>query len=147
VFGELAPKSIAIQQPIGVTMFIALPLHFFYLIFRPFIFLLNGFANGLLKLMGIQAVGSHESAHTSEELQYLLEQGKESGALNLNEHELIKNVFDFNERVVKHIMVPRTKISGIEQNTPPQEFLETIVKEGYSRMPIYDETIDKIIGG
>ena len=105
VFGELAPKSIAIQRPIGVTMFIAFPLHFFYLVFRPFIVLLNGFANSLLRLLGIGAVNSHESAHTSEELQYLLEQGKESGALNLNEHELIKNVFDFNERVVKHIMV------------------------------------------
>ncbi|MBC7915978.1 MAG: HlyC/CorC family transporter [Pyrinomonadaceae bacterium] len=146
VFGELAPKSIAIQRPIGVTMAVALPLHVFYLIFRPFIVVLNGFANALLKLFGINAIGSHESAHTSEELQYLLEQGKESGALNLNEHELIKNVFDFNERVVKHIMVPRTKISGIEQNTTPEELLEIIVKEGYSRMPVYDETIDKIIG-
>lgn len=146
VFGELAPKSIAIQRPIGVTMVIAFPLHVFYLIFRPFIVLLNGFANALLKLFGINAIGSHEAAHTSEELQYLLEQGKESGALNLNEHELIKNVFDFNERVVKHIMVPRTKISGIEQNTPVAELIDTLVKEGYSRMPIYDETIDKIIG-
>ncbi|MBC7913001.1 MAG: HlyC/CorC family transporter, partial [Pyrinomonadaceae bacterium] len=146
VFGELAPKSIAIQRPIGVTMAIALPLHVFYLICRPVIVVLNGFANALLKLFGIKAIGSHESAHTSEELQYLLEQGKESGALNLNEHELIKNVFDFNERVVKHIMVPRTKISGIEQNTTPEELLEIIVKEGYSRMPVYDETIDKIIG-
>jgi CBS domain containing-hemolysin-like protein len=146
VFGELAPKSIAIQQPVGVTMVIAFPLHIFYLVFRPFILILNGFANALLRVIGVKTIGSHESAHTSEELQYLLEQGKESGALNLNEHELIKNVFDFNERVVKHIMVPRTKISGIEQNTPAADFLETIIKEGYSRMPIYDETIDKIIG-
>lgn len=146
VFGELAPKSIAIQQPVGVTMAIAFPLHVFYLIFRPFIVMLNGFANGLLRMFGINAIGSHDTAHTSEELQYLLEQGKESGALNLNEHELIKNVFDFNERVVKHIMVPRTKIIGIEQNTDPLELIEIIIKEGYSRMPIYDETIDKIIG-
>lgn len=146
VFGELAPKSIAIQQPVGVTMAIAFPLHVFYLIFRPFIVMLNGFANGLLRIFGINAIGSHDTAHTSEELQYLLEQGKESGALNLNEHELIKNVFDFNERVVKHIMVPRTKIIGIEQNTDPLELIEIIIKEGYSRMPIYDETIDKIIG-
>jgi len=146
VFGELAPKSIAIQQPVGVTMAIAFPLHVFYLIFRPFIVMLNGFANSLLRLFGINAIGSHDTAHTSEELQYLLEQGKESGALNLNEHELIKNVFDFNERVVKHIMVPRTKIIGIEQNTAAEELIETIIKEGYSRMPIYDETIDKIIG-
>lgn len=146
VFGELAPKSIAIQQPVGVTMFIAFPLHVFYLIFRPFIVVLNGFANSLLRLFGINAIGSHEAAHTSEELQYLLEQGKESGALNLNEHELIKNVFDFNERVVKHIMVPRTKIIGIEQNTPAEELIDIVIREGYSRMPIYDETIDKIIG-
>lgn len=146
VFGELAPKSIAIQRPVGVTMGIAFPLHVFYLVFRPFIVMLNGFANGLLRLGGIKAIGMHETAHTSEELQYLLEQGKESGALNRNEHELIKNVFDFNERVVKHVMVPRTKIIAMEKNMPAEEIIEKIIKEGYSRMPIYDETIDKIIG-
>ncbi len=146
VFGELAPKSIAIQRPIGVTMGISLPLHFFYILFRPFIWLLNGLANLLLKLLGISTISGHESAHSSEELQYLLEQGKESGVLDSNEHELIKNVFDFNERVVKNIMVPRTKISGIEMNAPESEILETILKEGYSRIPVYDDSIDKIIG-
>jgi CBS domain containing-hemolysin-like protein len=146
VFGELAPKSLAIQRPIGTTMGIALPLHFFYLLFRPFIWLLNGFANLILKMLGISSVGGHEAHHSSEELQYLLDQGKESGALETNEHELIKNVFDFNERVVKNIMVPRTKISGIELNTPHKELLEVIIQEGYSRIPVYDETIDKIVG-
>jgi len=146
VFGELAPKSLAIQKPIAITMGVSLPLHFFYLVFRPFIMLLNGFANLLLKVVGIHSVSGHEAAHSSEELQYLLEQGKESGALDINEHELIKNVFDFNERVVKNIMVPRTKISGIELNTPADELLETVIKEGYSRIPVYDDTIDKIIG-
>jgi CBS domain containing-hemolysin-like protein len=146
VFGELAPKSLAIQKPIGVTMGVSLPLHFFYLLFRPFIMLLNGLANLILRLIGIHAISGHESAHSSEELQYLLEQGKESGALDVNEHELIKNVFDFNERVVKHIMVPRTKISAIEHSTPADELLDTLIREGYSRIPVYDETIDKIVG-
>ncbi|HEY1061567.1 MAG TPA: hemolysin family protein [Daejeonella sp.] len=146
VFGELAPKSLAIQRPIGTTMGIALPLHFFYLLFRPFIWLLNGFANFILKIMGISTIGGHEAHHSSEELQYLLDQGKESGALETNEHELIKNVFDFNDRVVKNIMVPRTKISGIELNTPHKEVLDIIIREGYSRIPVYDETIDKIVG-
>lgn len=146
VFGELAPKSLAIQRPIGTTMGIALPLHFFYLLFRPFIWLLNGFANLILKMLGITSIGGHEAHHSSEELQYLLDQGKESGALETNEHELIKNVFDFNERVVKNIMVPRTKISGIELNTPHKELLDIIIREGYSRIPVYDETIDKIVG-
>lgn len=146
VFGELAPKSLAIQRPVSTTMGIALPLHFFFIVFRPLIWVLNGFANVILKALGIGNVAGHEAHHSSEELQYLLEQGKESGALETNEHELIKNVFDFNERVVKNIMVPRTKISGIELTTPHKELLDTIIKEGYSRIPVYDDTIDKIVG-
>jgi CBS domain containing-hemolysin-like protein len=76
-----------------------------------------------------------ETHHSSEELQYLLEQGRKP-ALDSNEHELIQNVFDFNERVVKNIMVPRTKISGIEVDTPKEELLEILITEGYSRMPV-----------
>ncbi len=146
VFGELAPKSLAIQRPVSTTMGVALPLHFFYLVFRPFIWLLNSFANLFLRLVGINTINSHDAHHSSEELQYLLDQGKESGALENNEHELIKNVFDFNERVVKNIMVPRTKISGVELGTSHDLLLDLIIKEGYSRIPVYDETIDKIVG-
>ena len=146
VFGELAPKSLAIQRPVGTTMGIALPLYLFYVVFRPIIWVLNSFANSILKLMGISMTGGHDAHHTSEELQYLLDQGKESGALDNNEHELIKNVFDFNERVVKHIMVPRTKISAVELGASKDELIDKIIAEGYSRLPIYDEVIDKIVG-
>ena len=146
VFGELAPKTFAIQQPVRTSLFVALPLRFFYVVFRPFIWLLNGFANGILKLFGIENVSTNEAHHSSEELQYLLDQGKESGALDSTEHELIKNVFDFNERVVKNIMVPRTKISGVELHLNKDELLNRIIKEGYSRMPVYDDTMDKIVG-
>src|SRR5690606_7803967 len=145
VFGELAPKSIAIHRPVGTTMSIALTLRFFYLIFRPIIWVLNGFANLILRLMGFE-VNVGEAHHSSEELQYLLDQGRESGALDTAEHELIKNVFDFNERMVKSIMVPRTKIYAVEMNCPGPEFIERITKEGYSRIPIYDDNIDQIIG-
>src|SRR5690606_30224612 len=92
VFGELAPKSIAIQRPVATTMSIARALQFFYFIFKPIIWVLNGFANLLLRMLGF-GVGGGEANHSSEELQYLLEKGKESGALNNAEHELIKNVF------------------------------------------------------
>ena len=146
VFGELAPKTLAIQKPVATTMAIAFPLQFFYLVFRPFIFVLNGFANVILKLIGVNSANAHESIHSSEELQYLLDQGKESGALDKAEHELIKNVFDFNERVVKNIMVPRTKISAVELSCKQEELLDTIISEGYSRVPVYDETIDRIVG-
>ena len=146
VFGELAPKSLAIQRPIGVTMGISLPLQFFYIIFRPVIWLLNSLAMLILRVFGIKPVEGGEVHHSSEELQYLLDQGKESGVIDISEHELIKNVFDFNERMVKNIMVPRTKISAIELSTDYKELLDTVIKEGYSRIPVYDETIDKIVG-
>jgi CBS domain containing-hemolysin-like protein len=146
VFGELAPKTLAIQRSVRTAMAVSVPLRFFFVVFRPAIWMLNTFANFILKLFGVTAVHGDESHHSSEELQYLLEQGKESGALDSNEHELIKNVFDFNERVVKNIMVPRTKISGIDILTERQELLECLITEGYSRMPVYDDTIDKIVG-
>ncbi|MEJ5054737.1 hemolysin family protein [Sphingobacterium sp. MYb382] len=145
VFGELAPKSIAIHRPVATTMRIAVPLQFFYFIFKPIIWVLNGFANALLRMMGIEVHG-HESNHSSEELQYLLEKGKESGALNTSEHELIKNVFDFNERIVKNIMVPRTKIIAVEMADTAEDFINTVTEEGYSRIPIYDDNIDQIVG-
>ncbi len=146
VFGELAPKSLAIQRPVATTLFVSAPLQGFYIVLKPAIWVLNGLATIILKPFGISTSGGHESLHSNEELQYLLEQGKESGALEDNEHELIKNVFDFNERVVKNIMVPRTKISGIELDASKEVVVEKIISEGYSRMPVYDEIIDKIVG-
>jgi len=146
VFGELAPKSLAIQRPMGTTLFVAVPLQVFYVVFRPFIWILNSLAAIILRPFGVDTSAGHESIHSNEELQYILDQGKESGALEDSEHELIKNVFDFNERVVKNIMVPRTKISGIELETSRDEVVAKIVAEGYSRLPVYDEVIDKIIG-
>jgi CBS domain containing-hemolysin-like protein len=146
VFGELAPKSIAIQRSARTLMTIAVPLRFFYVIFRPFIWFFNGFATLILKLFGINAAPGSEAHHSSEELQYLLEQGRETGALDSTEHELIQNVFDFNERVVKNIMVPRTKISAVEIETGQNELIEILIAEGYSRIPVYEETIDKIVG-
>src|SRR5699024_8902639 len=145
IFGELAPKSIAIQKPVATTMGIAIPLHFFFVIFRPIIYVLNGFANLLLRLIGFK-INPQEAFHSSEELQYLLDKGKESGALNNTEHELIKNVFEFNERVVKNIMVPRTKIEAVEINDTTEEFVEKVLTEGYSRIPIYVDNIDAIVG-
>ena len=146
VFGELAPKSLAIQRSVRTVMTISVPLRFFFLVCRPLIWLLNGFANFVLKMVGINPLPGGEAHHSSEELQYLLEQGKETGAIDSNEHELIQNVFDFNERVVKNIMVPRTKISGIDINSTKEELLDMIITEGYSRMPVFDDVIDKIIG-
>ena len=145
VFGELAPKSIAIQRSVPTILNISVPLRFFFVVFRPLIWVLNGFAGFILNILGINPTQG-DTHHSSEELQYLLEQGIETGALDSNEHELIQNVFDFNERVVKNIMVPRTKISGVDISTEQDELIKILITEGYSRMPVYDDVIDKIVG-
>lgn len=146
VFGELAPKTLAIQRSVRTALAVSAPLRIFFIVFRPIIWVLNAFANFILRLFGINIVPGHEAHHSSEELQYLLEQGKETGAIDSNEHELIQNVFEFNERVVKNIMVPRTKISGVEVSTNKEDLLNLLITEGYSRLPVYDEVIDKIVG-
>jgi CBS domain containing-hemolysin-like protein len=145
VFGELAPKTLAIQRSVRTALAISTPLRIFFIVFRPIIWVLNKFANFILRMFGINAYQG-ETHHSSEELQYLLEQGKETGAIDSNEHELIQNVFEFNERVVKNIMVPRTKISGVDITTEKDELLEILITEGYSRIPVYDDVIDKIVG-
>src|SRR5215210_264237 len=123
VFGELAPKSIAIQRSEGTTLAIAYPLRFFYILFRPFIWVLNGIANIILKVIGISAAHGSE-VHSSEEMKYLVEQSKESGEMERNEYDIIISAFEFSERTVKHVLVPRTKVSAICLDDFGEEALE-----------------------
>ena len=145
VFGELAPKSIAIQRPEKVTLFIAYPLQFFFFVFRPFIWLLNGIANLLLKSIGISSVHGSE-IHSSEELKYLVEQGQQSGRIDEDEYKIIRNAFDFSEQTVKQIMVPRIQVFAVDINNFGRKTLEKIIEENYSRIPVYDGNIDNILG-
>jgi CBS domain containing-hemolysin-like protein len=144
VLGEQAPKWFAIQRPEPVTVGVALPLKLFYVVFKPFIVALNYVSNGLLKALGIDA--RHEEIHSVEELQYLLQRGKETGAIESSDHELIKNVFTLSERTAKQIMVSRTRMTAIEVTTPVDELLAKVIEEGFSRLPVYRETLDNIIG-
>lgn len=145
VFGELAPKSLAIRFPTNTTLWVAWPLKVFYFIFRPFIWMLNGLANFLLKIIGIQPV-PHAEIHSEEELKMIISESAEGGAIQASERELIQNVFDFDDRLVRQIYTPRTQIIGIEAETPLSEAITFALNETYSRYPIYEDTLDQIIG-
>ncbi len=145
VFGELAPKSIAIQRPESTTLLIAYPLNIFYVIFRPFIRLLNGFANIILKLCGIQAVHGSE-VHSSDELKYLVQQSSESGAMVNTDYEIIKNAFNFPERTTRQVMVPRNQMVAFDIEAGNEDKLVKLLDEGYSRIPCYENNIDNILG-
>jgi CBS domain containing-hemolysin-like protein len=145
VFGELAPKTMAIRYPTQTTLWVAIPLRIFYFVFRPFIRLLNGFANLILRILGIKPVGDHE-IHSEEELKLIIAESEEGGAIESSERELIQNVFDFDNRVVKQIMVPRAKVSGLSVSLSLEEAVAAIFREGYSRYPVFDKSMDEIIG-
>lgn len=145
VFGELAPKSIAIRYPASTTLRVSLALRAFYFVFRPFIWLLNGFANMILKLFGIKPMSEME-IHSEEELKLIIAESEEGGAIETSERELIQNVFDFDNRVARQVMVPRMKMSMIQADTSMQEAMNIVLKEGYSRYPIFENSKDEIIG-
>jgi CBS domain containing-hemolysin-like protein len=146
VFGELAPKSIAIQRSEQTTLFVAYPLQAFYLICRPFIWLLNGFANLVLKAIGLHVVTENET-YSSDELKYLVDQVKESGNNEEGpDFDLIQNAFDFSERTARQIMVPRTQVVAIDLNDYSNSTLDFVIEEGYSRIPCYEDSIDNVIG-
>ena len=145
VFGELIPKSIAIRKAEPTTMFIAVPLRAFYTIFKPFIWTMNQMSNGVLRLMNIHPASEHE-IHSTEELQLLVKQSADSGEIEEENYEIIKNAFDFTDHSAKQIMVPRQNISSIDIEEPVEEIITKIMDGGYSRLPVYKNSIDNIIG-
>lgn len=148
VFGELAPKSLAIQRSESTTYFIAYPLRVFYFIFRPFIWLLNGIANLVLKFFGLHQISETE-AYTRDELKLLVNQAHESESNDASEdvgYNIIRNAFNFSDRTVRQVMVPRTQLVSIDVEDYDSEKLERVIEEGYSRIPCYQHSIDDIIG-
>ena len=145
VFGELAPKSLAIRYATSTTLRISIPLQIFYYVCRPFIWLLNGFANLVLKLVGVKPITEGE-IHSEDELKLIIAESEEGGAIEPNERELIQNVFDFDDRIVRQVMVPRVKISGLRADLSITATMDLLLKEGYSRYPVYENSLDEIIG-
>jgi len=145
IFGELAPKSIAIRKPEPVTLFISLPLTLFYNIFRPFIWLMNSISNAFLKFIGIQPAGEHD-IHSSDELRLLVKQSKDGGAIQKENYEIIKNAFDFTDHNAKQVMIPRQQVFAIEIEQSTKDIIEKILDYGYSRIPVYHNSLDNIQG-
>ncbi len=146
VVGELAPKTAAIQKAESITLLFAKPIMFFYKIMYPFIWFLNGSARVLVGLFGMKPASEHELSHTEEELRLLLSESFKSGEINKSELKYVNNVFEFDERIAREIMVPRTEIIGIEQNESFTNIIHYIASEKYTRYPIYDGDRDNILG-
>ena len=145
VFGELVPKSIAIRKSEATTLFIAYPLHLFYNVFRPFIWLMNSLSSGFLRIIKINPA-SDQDIHSTEELQLLVKQSADSGEIEEENYEIIKNAFDFTDHTAKQIMIPRQNISSIDIEDTTEEIIAQIMDSGYSRIPVYEGSIDNVVG-
>ncbi|MCC3218050.1 hemolysin family protein [Chryseobacterium sp. X308] len=145
VFGELIPKSIAIRKSESTTMATAVPLRVFYTIFKPFIWLMNSMSNGFLRLVKIHPA-SEQEIHSTEELQLLVKQSADSGEIEEENYEIIKNAFDFTDHSAKQIMVPRQNITSIDFEEDINDIINKIMDSGYSRIPVYIDSIDNVIG-
>ncbi|WP_330949433.1 hemolysin family protein [Virgibacillus sp. MG-45] len=146
VIGELAPKTIAIQKAEAVTLLFAKPMILFYKLMYPFIKVLNGSARMITSLFGMNPASEHEVAHTEEELRMILSDSYKSGEINQSEYNYVTNIFRFDNRIAKEIMVPRTEIIAFDKRDSLQTFIKTVSNETYTRYPVMDNDKDHIIG-
>jgi Mg2+/Co2+ transporter CorB len=136
VFGELAPKSIAIQRAEGTVLWVAWPMHLFYRLSYPAIWALNGIANLALRGVGVRPVSGQERAHSEEELRMILAASQRSGVLTAQEAEILQNVFQFADLTVRQIMIPRGDVITLEATAPVPENLELAKKQSQEN-PVY----------
>lgn len=142
--GEQIPKMIGIKYSLPAVLVIALPMRIFFFICSPFIWLLNKTSNLVLRIMGVTETG--EDFHSEEELRLILTESEEGGAIKPSENELIQNVFDFDDRIVKQIMVPQNRMIALDVEQGKDEITKRVIEEGFSRLPIYLGDIDNVIG-
>jgi CBS domain containing-hemolysin-like protein len=146
VVGELAPKSIALQDPERTSLFVARPTLFVEQIFKPAIWALNGAGNALLRLVGIQPASGHQLVHSVDELKMLVTASAESGVVEAEESEMLHAIFDFGELVVRQVMVPRTEVIAVEADTPLVDIIGLVTHSSYTKFPVFEENLDHIVG-
>jgi CBS domain containing-hemolysin-like protein len=146
VVGELAPKSIALQDPEKTSLVVANPTLWTERIFKPVIWALNGTGNLLLRLIGVQPASGHELAHSVEELKMLVTASAEGGVVEIEEGEMLHAIFDFGELLVRQVMIPRTEIIAIEADEPLENVIGVVTESLYTKFPVYDDNLDQILG-
>jgi CBS domain containing-hemolysin-like protein len=146
VVGELAPKSIALQDPERTSLLVAQPTVWTEWIFKPAIWLLNGTGNLLLRILGFQPASAHELVHSPEELKMLASASAESGIVKDSAEEMIHAVFEFGDMLVRHVMIPRTEMIAVPFDATVDEMLQVAIKHPYTKFPVYNISLDHVVG-
>ncbi len=146
ILGELVPKAFALLYPEEVSSWLAPPLMAFAWVMALPIWILNGTANGILRLFRIQRSGEHDRLHSPEEIRLLVEQSQEAGSLQKQDARLLEGVFEFTEKTAEEVMTPRTEMVALEADLPVGEAADRVAEARRSRYPVFTESLDDIAG-
>ena len=146
VFGELAPRAAALQHPEQFAKWLAPPLLAFAWVVTPFTAVLSRSATILLRAFGVKSQATHEPVHSPDELRMLVEQSEEQGALEPKDARMLGAVLEFSEKNAREVMTPRTEIVAMPAEASLDDALEVVQEAGFSRYPVFDDTIDNIVG-
>jgi magnesium and cobalt exporter, CNNM family len=146
VLGEQAPKLLGLERAEKIALAIALPMQAFYWVFHWPIRALDWASGKVVRLFGLSASAQHASSYTEAEIRQLVDTSRESGHLRAEERRLIHKVFEFSETLVREAMVPRTEVAAFPSTSNLEEITKAFEQHRYSRLPVYRETIDDVIG-
>ena len=146
VLGELAPKTLALERAEKVALAISWPMEAFYRLFRWPIRMLDWSGTRVVRLFGLHPSSDHASIYTEEELRHLVDVSRQSGHLEPQEQQLIQGVFEFSDAEVKEAMVPRTQVKALPVTATLDDTRAAFLSTGYSRLPVYGERLDEIVG-
>lgn len=145
VLGELAPKSLALTNPEGVSKFVTTPLRLFSKLMAPMIWFFNGAANSILRMFGVTPV-TEVHGHSPEELRLLVMQARLHGTLDESDSAMLAGVFDFHEKKARDVMRPRTDVVGLDIEATQEDVWRIVREERFSRYPVFRESVDNVIG-
>ena len=146
VFGELVPKAAALNHPERLAKWLVPPLVLFAGLSRPLVWIINRTSNFMLRLFGLHALPGEDSVHSPDELRILVEQAQEGGAIEAQDADMIDAVLEFSEKNASDVMTPRTEVAAFALDASLDDVLATVEDKGYSRYPVYEDSIDNIVG-
>ena len=146
VVGELIPKGMALGRPETTALIVSTPVRWFFVLLKPLIWVLERSSDGALRLLGLEPPGEERGVYSEAELRMLLARSTEHGELEQQEQEMLYKVFDFADKEVSDVMVPRPEVVALSIDLPPEECLAAVIDSPYTRYPVYRETLDNVVG-
>ncbi len=146
VFGELLPKAIALQNAERAALLFARPLVYLQKFFQPLVWILNSSANFLLNRLGIRSEEHKENVLSVEELRMMVAASTEQGVFQVDQGEMLQAIFDLGQQLVRQVMIPRTEMVAVEAETSFPEIIQLASESGYTKIPVYDNSLDQIVG-